>query len=49
MQSEVSEQVVDVEGRSLRLTGSADEQYRQWREMLRDYKAEQAVPVNGEP
>ncbi|HUG73494.1 MAG TPA: hypothetical protein VMK82_08740 [Steroidobacteraceae bacterium] len=49
MQSEVAEQVVDVEGRSLRLTGSADEQYRQWREMLRDYKAEQAVPVNGEP
>lgn len=49
MQSEVSEQVVDVEGRSLRLTGTAEEQYRQWREMLRDYQAEQAAPVNGEP
>jgi hypothetical protein len=49
MQSEVSEQVVDVEGRSLRLTGTAEEQYRQWRELLRADKAEQSVPVNGEP
>jgi hypothetical protein len=49
MEAEVSEQVVDVEGRSLRLTGSAEEQYRQWREMLREYRTEQAVPVNGEP
>jgi hypothetical protein len=49
MEAEVSEQVVDVEGRSLRLTGSAEEQYRQWREMLREYRTEQAVPLNGEP
>jgi hypothetical protein len=49
MQSEVAEQVVEVEGRSLRLTGTADEQYRQWREMLRDYQAEEAALENGEP
>ena len=49
MQSSVAEQVVDVEGRSLRLTGSADEQYRQWRELLREYQADPAAPVHGEP
>jgi hypothetical protein len=49
MQSEVAEQVVEVEGRSLKLTGTADEQYRQWREMLRDYQAEEAAPEHGEP
>lgn len=49
MQSEVAEQVVDVEGRSLKLTGSAEEQYRQWREMLREYQAGEAIPEHGEP
>jgi hypothetical protein len=34
-QNEVQPQVVDVEGRTLRLTGTADEQYREWRELLR--------------
>jgi hypothetical protein len=33
-QAEVAPQVVDVEGRTLRLTGSAEEQYREWRELL---------------
>lgn len=33
-QAEVAPQVVDVEGRTLRLTGTAEEQYREWREML---------------
>jgi hypothetical protein len=33
-QNEVQPQVVDVEGRTLRLTGTADEQYREWRELL---------------
>jgi hypothetical protein len=33
-QSEVQPQVVDVEGRTLRLTGTADEQYKEWRELL---------------
>ena len=49
MQDSVSEQVVEVEGRTLRLTGSAEEQYRQWREMLRDYQAAEAAPLHGEP
>lgn len=33
-QSEVQPQVVDVEGRTLRLTGTADEQYREWQRLL---------------
>jgi hypothetical protein len=33
-QGEVAPQVVDLEGRTLRLTGSADEQYREWRQLL---------------
>jgi hypothetical protein len=49
MQSEVAEQVVEVEGRSLKLTGSAEEQYRQWRELLREYQAGEAAAENGEP
>jgi len=48
-QSEVAPQVVDVEGRSLRLTGTAEEQYREWRELLSQYQADQASPSNGEP
>jgi len=43
-QSEVSSQVVDVEGRSLKLTGSAEEQYREWRKLLREYQAPDAGP-----
>lgn len=31
----VQPQVVDVEGRTLRLTGTAEEQYREWRELLK--------------
>ena len=38
-QAEVSTQVVEVEGRSLRLTGSAEEQYREWRRLLREYQS----------
>jgi hypothetical protein len=33
-QNDVSPQVVDVEGRTLKLTGTAEEQYREWRELL---------------
>lgn len=43
-QSEVGTQVVDVEGRSLKLTGSAEEQYREWRRLLREYQAPDAAP-----
>lgn len=35
-QGEVAPQVVEVEGRTLKLTGTAEEQYRQWRELLRE-------------
>jgi hypothetical protein len=48
-QSEVATQVVEVEGRSLKLTGTAEEQYREWRQLLREYQAEEASPKNGEP
>jgi hypothetical protein len=39
-QSEVASQVVDVEGRTLRLTGTAEEQYREWRQMLQQLYTE---------
>jgi hypothetical protein len=48
-QSDVAPQVVDVEGRSLRLTGTAEEQYREWRELLRQYQSEEPARANGEP
>jgi hypothetical protein len=49
MENSVAEQVVEVEGRTLRLTGTAEEQYRQWRQMLREYQAAEAAPDHGEP
>jgi hypothetical protein len=48
-QSEVAPQVVDVEGRSLRLTGTTEEQYRQWRQLLAEYYAQDAAPATGTP
>jgi outer membrane murein-binding lipoprotein Lpp len=48
-QSEVGTQVVEVEGRSLRLTGTAEEQYREWRGLLREYQSAETAPANGEP
>jgi hypothetical protein len=33
-QAEVSPQVVEVEGHTLRLTGTAEDQYREWRKLL---------------
>ncbi|MET0280948.1 MAG: hypothetical protein ABW278_07475 [Steroidobacteraceae bacterium] len=48
-QADVGTQVVEVEGRSLRLTGTAEEQYREWRSLLREYQAPEAVPAHGEP
>jgi hypothetical protein len=35
-QNEVAPQVVDVEGRTLKLTGTAEEQYREWRKLLHE-------------
>jgi hypothetical protein len=40
-QSEVQPQVVDVEGRTLRLTGTADEQYREWQKLLHELYLEE--------
>jgi hypothetical protein len=36
-QSEVKPMVVDVEGRTLQLKGSAEEQYHEWRQLLKEY------------
>lgn len=44
-QAEVAPQVIDVEGRTLRLTGTAEEQYREWRKMLRDLYLEETGGV----
>jgi hypothetical protein len=44
--SEAEPLVVEVVGESVRLTGSAEEQYRKWREMLRDlYLSETGLPL----
>jgi hypothetical protein len=40
-QTEVAPQVVDIEGRTLRLTGTAEEQYREWRELLKQLYREE--------
>ncbi|MBV8497436.1 MAG: hypothetical protein JO361_11695 [Gammaproteobacteria bacterium] len=49
-QSEVAPQVIDVEGRTLKLTGTAEEQYREWRKLLHElYLEENGTPVPVEP
>ena len=47
-QAEVAPQVVEVEGRTLKLTGTAEEQYRQWREMLREQYLEETGGVSAQ-
>ena len=38
--------VVDVEGRTLQLKGSAEEQYAEWRQLLRElYENETGLPA----
>ena len=45
-QAEVQPMVVDVEGRTLQLKGSAEEQYQQWRQLLKQlYENETGMPV----
>jgi hypothetical protein len=45
--TEVRPMVVDVEGRTVRLTGSVEEQYEEWRRLLHElYEAEGAMPQN---
>jgi hypothetical protein len=45
-QAEVQPMVVDIEGRTLQLTGSAEEQYAEWRKLLRElYEDETGLPA----
>jgi len=45
-QAEVQPMVVDVEGRTLQLKGSAEEQYAEWRALLRElYEDETGQPA----
>jgi len=45
-QAEVQPMVVDVEGRTLQLQGSAEEQYTEWRQLLRElYEDETGLPA----
>jgi hypothetical protein len=46
-QNEVAPQVVDVEGRTLKLTGTADEQYREWRKLLHEMYLEENGAEDG--
>lgn len=44
--AEVTPQVVEVEGRTLKLTGTAEEQYREWRELLRQIRIEETGGID---
>ncbi|MEZ5500807.1 MAG: hypothetical protein R3E77_15445 [Steroidobacteraceae bacterium] len=48
-QGEAASQVVDVEGKTLKLVGSADEQYREWRQLLREMHLEETAGVATAP
>jgi hypothetical protein len=49
-QNEVTPQVVDVEGRTLKLTGTAEDQYREWRRLLHQmYIEENGLQVRDAP
>jgi hypothetical protein len=41
-QSEVAPQVIEVEGHTLRLTGTVEDQYREWRKLLKQLYLEEA-------
>lgn len=49
LEAEVAPQVVDVEGRTLRLTGTAEEQYREWRKLLHQLYLEEIGGVGAAP
>ena len=42
LEADLAPQVVDIQDKTVRLTGSAEAQYRQWREILADMVVEQA-------
>ncbi len=45
-QNEVQPSVVDIEGRTLELKGSAEQQYAEWRRLLRElYENETGLPA----
>lgn len=48
-EAEIAPQVIEVEGRTLKLTGTAEEQYREWRELLRQMHAEETGGVPATP
>jgi hypothetical protein len=48
-QNEVAPQVVELEGRTLRLTGTAEEQYREWRRLLGEIYREESGGVVAVP
>jgi hypothetical protein len=48
-QSEVAPQVVEVEGHTLRLTGTAEDQYREWRKMLKQLYLEETGTAAAPP
>jgi hypothetical protein len=48
-QSEVSPQVVEVEGHTLRLTGTAEDQYREWRKLLKQLYLEETGAAAAPP
>jgi hypothetical protein len=48
-QAEVSPQVVEVEGHTLRLTGTAEDQYREWRKLLKQLYLEETGAAAAAP
>src|SRR5215510_10290300 len=48
-QSEVAPQVVEVEGHTLRLTGTAEDQYREWRKLLKQLYEEETGSAAAPP
>jgi len=48
-EAEAAPLVVDVEGRTLRLTGTAEEQYAEWRRLLHELYVEETGLVTGAP
>jgi hypothetical protein len=48
-QAEVAPQVVDVEGHTLRLTGTAEDQYREWRKLLKQLYLEETGSAAAPP
>jgi hypothetical protein len=48
-QSEVAPQVVEVEGHTLRLTGTAEDQYREWRKLLKQMYLEETGAAAAPP